>query len=122
MGQEVLDPLIKLLLAVLVLEVLEVLLPVGQLFLVPRVVGLVLLQRVARNDVRHKLLGHMLHQEIVQVRHAVRRALLLPWSARRWLALVRRVLLLLAVGDRLVGTGRLALVLLLQICRSVTRL
>lgn len=70
----------------------------------------------------HKLLGHVLHQEIVKVRHAVRGALLLTWSGRRRLILVRSVILLLAISGWLVGAGRLALTLLFKICRRVTRL
>lgn len=64
----------------------------------------------------------MLHQEIVEIRHAVRGTLLLPRRAWRWLALARWIFLLLAVRGRQVWTGWLVLILLLQICRRVARL
>ena len=44
--EEVLDPLVELLLRVLILEVLQVLFPVGKLLLALGIVSLVLLQRV----------------------------------------------------------------------------
>ena len=50
----------------LVLEILQVLLSVGQLFLVPSIISLGLLQRVARY-VRNQFLRHMLHEEVVQL-------------------------------------------------------
>lgn len=66
--EEVLDPLVQMLFGVLVLEVLQILLAIGQLFHIAGVVRLVLLQR----EVRHQLLRHVLHKEVVQVSHAVR--------------------------------------------------